>query len=80
MASMTQCAYHLEEARQAIAVAIDHLHKAEAQDVDIEVAGQVYGTARTNLHLVEFYCLGLAQSRQPDLDRERAAIDRGAQP
>ena len=75
MTSMIQAKYHLDEARTSLHVAMDHLTQAEAADVDPEVAGKVYATLRTNLHLIDFYVIGLIKSRQPDLDREAAAID-----
>jgi hypothetical protein len=69
------CAYHLEEARTSIAVAMDHLHKAEAADVDPDVAAPVYGDARTRLHYVDLLCIARNVAHGPDLDRERAEID-----
>ena len=73
--SMIRAKHHLDNVRSAIAVAMDHVHQAEAADVDPEVARKVYDKMRINLHVVDLYCIGLIASRRPDLDRETAAID-----
>lgn len=73
--SMIRAKYHLDEARTSIAVAINHLSKAEKVDVDPEKSRLVYSEARTQLHYVDFLCEALGKSRRPDLDRETAAID-----
>lgn len=78
--SMIRAKHHLDEARASIAVAMDHVHKAEAADVDPEVAGEIYEKMRINLHVVDLYCIGLIASRQPDIDRETAAIDASREP
>ena len=75
--SMITAAYHIDEARRSIAIAADHLAKAKQHDVDPEVAGPLYGNAQTGLRVIDQLCAGLKSSRQPDLDRERAAIDEG---
>jgi len=74
--SMIRAKHHLDNVRSALAVAMNHVTQAEAADVDPEMAGETYDKMRVNLHVVDLYCIGLIASRQPDLDRETAAIDR----
>ena len=88
---MIRCAYHLTEAATALAeagrlisVARQHVADAEPHDPDPDVAVEVYGPLKTNLPIMTGdallagkLCEGLALSRQPDIDRETAAIDEG---
>ena len=73
--SMTRAAYHLNEARTSITVAIDHLHKAAAADPDPRYAEKVYADARSKLNYADVLLMLRNTAGGPDLDRETAAID-----
>ena len=73
--SAVRCRYHLNEARDSLTVALDHMRRAEGADVDPDRAAPAYADARANINYVDVLLMLREFAQTPDLDRETAAID-----